>query len=101
MDAFISSIVAFADAVVVMFACRKLSWAGFFLSASPSICWRRVDLDCGFAEGGAGKSEALFMDGGGLRFFFVALATLALLCIEGKSEVLFIDGGGADPKALC
>ena len=100
MDVFISSIVALADAVVVISACRKLSWEGFFRSDSPSICWRRVDFVGGLAEGGAGKSEALF-NGGGLRFFFDALATLALLVIDGKSDALFIDGGGADPKALC
>jgi hypothetical protein len=98
-----SSTVAFAvDASEDISACRKLFSAGFFLSASPNICWRIEGFVDRCDDGGAGKSEALFIDGGGLRLFFVALfakllllALWTLLDIEGKSEALFIDGGGA------
>jgi len=58
-----------------------------------------------FAEGGAGKSETLCIDGScdGLCGFFLIPFSLfdvtafrLILCIEGKSNALFIDGGGAE-----
>lgn len=94
-----SSTVALADAAETkLSACRKLfSGGGFRSCVSPNICCRRDGLEAGLAEGGAGKSMTLFMEGG--AFFLVAREMLLAALMEGKSEALFMDGGGAEPIA--
>ena len=90
-----SSIVASADAAKTISACGKLFSGGGFRSSN--ICCLRLAL-AGFAEGGAGKSEALFTEGGAFFCCCVtraALLVLTLLLIEGKSVALLIEGGGA------
>jgi len=81
----------------ILLAFKTLLSGGLFLSVSPKICWRAVGFMVRCIEGGAGKSDALLIDGGGLRFFLLTLAVLLfrlVLCIEGKSETLLIEGGG-------
>jgi len=91
-----SSIVVLADAAKTISACGKLFSGGDFRSSN--ICCLRLAL-AGFAEGGAGKSVALFTEGGAFFFCCATRATLLLVLtlfpIEGKSVALLIEGGGA------